>query len=130
MTTTINGTITLDRDPILDGLASRQDVFAARYEAIDGTEIVTERSRASGHKLTLVMTKETGWQTQTTIEAIRALNTPGANITLVYRTVTYQCRFRNEESGGAFVIRPLSDNEDPQVATTLMIGEIRLMTVG
>ena len=129
MTVTID-TITLDNDPILEGLSSRQDVYATRYEAIDGTEVVVERARVAGYPLTLKMTLTTGWLKKSTIDSIRAIAVVGAEVDLVYQGTTYRVRFRHEESGGAIVVSPADERWTPQDSDCLMIGEIRLMTVG
>lgn len=128
--TVVLATYTLDNDPILEGLSSRQEVFATRYEAIDGTEVVIERARVAGYPLTLKMTRTTGWVKKSVIDNIRAAAVVGAEVDLVYQGTTYRVRFRHEDSGGAIVVTPIDERWTPQDSDCYMMGEIRLMTVG
>jgi hypothetical protein len=127
--TVILGGLTFTRDPIWTDYGIRQDVMAVRKEAIDGTEIIVETARASGFPITLEATMDTGWLTGTELGTIRGLAAIlGWTGTLNYRGSSYTVRFRHEE--GAIVMRPRFAYADPVDATTLWIGQIKLMTVG
>lgn len=120
------GGVTFDHDPIRK--INRQDISAVRELAIDGTEIVTETPRASGYPIDLIMTRETGWITTSTRDALYALfAVPGATYTLNYRGEVCTVRPRHEDK--AIEVETFFPQADPTAARTLWTGTIRLMTV-
>jgi hypothetical protein len=134
MTTTI-GTVTLDKDMVLEDEYSYSRVFAEVTPTLGGGVVVQEsEALEAGRTITLVSTDTQGLQLKSTVDALKALsNTAGSTFTLTIssngETFTKTVRFRNEQDGGAVVFEPCQVRDGLHSDTVYYKGSIYLMVI-
>jgi len=133
---TIIGTVTLDKDMILENEYAYSMVNASVEETLGGGVVVQEfMGLEAGRSITLVSTETQGLQLKSTVEALKTLSDSGAGNTYTLtissnsQTFTKTVRFRNELDGGAVVFEPMQVRDGLHSNDIYYKGSIFLMVI-
>ena len=133
---TVIGTVTLDKDMILENQFSYNMISAEVVPTLGGGVVVQEfMALEAGRLITLVSTETQGLQLKSTVEALKTLSDSGAGNTYTLtissnsQTFTKTVRFRNELEGGAVIFEPMQVRDGLHSSSTYYKGSIFLMVI-